>query len=60
MIKVLDHQVFNLVFEADLRVHVVSSSSESSVQRCDLGKLARLRVFVLTGTKEGLESPKEF
>ena len=54
-------KVFYFVFEEeDLRVCVVSSSSESSVQRCGLGKLACLRVFVLTGIREGLESPKEF
>ena len=40
-------KVLSLYFEdADLRVRGVSSSSE--------------RVFVLTGTREGLESPKEF
>ena len=43
-----------------MRVRIVSDSSENSVQRCGLGKLACLRVFVLGGTREGLESPKEF
>ena len=39
-------KVFYFVFEeADLRVCVVSSSSESSVQRCGLGKLACLRSY---------------
>ena len=62
MIKVFrSPSVLHLVFEeADLRVRVVSSSSESSEWRCGLGKLACLRVFVLAGTREGLESSKEF
>jgi len=47
-------KLFFIVFEeADLWVRGVSSSSESSLQRCGLGKLACLRVFVLTGTNEG-------
>ena len=54
-------KVFILCFEeVDLRVRGVSSSSESSVEGCGLGKLACLRVFVLAGKREGLESPKEF
>ena len=52
---------FTLYFEeVDLRVRGVSSSSESLVLRCGLGKLACLRVFILARTREGLESPKEF
>ena len=52
-------KVFYFVFEAaDLRVRVVSSSSESSVLRCGLGKLVCLRCVVLAGIREGLVSPR--
>ena len=52
---------FIIVFEeANLWVRIVSSSCVSSVQRCDLGKLVCLRVFVLTGTSEGTSESKEF
>ena len=50
--------MFYFVFEeADLRVRVVSSSSESSVLRCDLGKLVCLRC-VLAGMSEGTRESK--
>ena len=52
-------KVFILVFkEVNLWVRVVSSSSESSVLRCGLGKLVCLRCVVLAGIREGLVSPR--
>ena len=58
MIKVFRSPSVLLVFEeADLWVRIVSSSSESSVKRCGLGKLVGLRC-VLAKTREGLVSPR--
>ena len=52
-------KVFILVFEeADLRVHVVASSSESLATRCGLGKLVCLQCVVLAVTREGLVSSR--
>ena len=59
MIKCLDHQSFHICFEEDLRVRVVSGSSENSVFEVRPRRASGLAVCSSCGNERGTRESKE-